>query len=252
MGFSKSKVFAFNIKHKQARFINCRSFILGWFLLCIIIGLDWIATDANAQEIEQIFNRQNIFKQMEECDAHTEFLRGQNAATPESCHLIATFQIENQHLNDTIFLLKFYKAAGQGSALGALALATQAAVSKVEPIYIYSYADLADQRISISLAESFDIERAALYTLLLSDVKRIALLSLCDKTAKCNRLRAHLPIGENFGDKFSFIEEVDPSFTLNCLLRSDSFLIPVRDVLSSFKFKECLTTRNNLLQNKGQ
>ncbi|KZL16700.1 hypothetical protein [Pseudovibrio sp. Ad37] len=248
MRIFKQTVFVLDVQHRN---VSAIAFL--WFaVVCSTLFFGLGLTDAHSQEVEQIINEQNIFEKIDPCDTHHDFLEGKNTALPENCHSIATFQIENHHLNDRAYIRQLYALAGEDSPLGALALSIQAAILKVRPVTVFSYAEIADRRMSISMGQSSDIERAALYSHLLSETKRIALLSMCREDANCDLIPNFLTISKGYGTEFSYIDELDPSFSLNCLLRLDSYLTPIRDVLSSFRFKECVTKHSNLLQSRGQ
>ncbi|GHB40367.1 hypothetical protein GCM10007094_32120 [Pseudovibrio japonicus] len=249
MRFFKHTIFAINLlKNRRTRAAYCWLTTV-FSVICVVLNLHWTPAHASSQESEQIFNEQNLFDEQEKCNTHLEFLEGKDTALPEECHSIATFQIESHHLKDIDYLTRMYALAGEDTSLGALALAVQAAVLKVRPVLVYSHAEIADRRVSISMGQSSDIERAVLYSHLLSQVKRIALLSMCKKNANCELIPDFLTIQKSFGAEYSYVDELDPSFTLTCLLRLDSYLTPVRGVLSSIRFKECLVSRGNLLQN---
>jgi hypothetical protein len=66
---------------------------------------------------------------------------------------------------------------------------------------------------------------------------------MCRKDAECDTLPALTSIYDIVGIDFVGLNSARPRTMLYCLLKTDGFLLPVRDVLASSLFNECLSAQ---------
>ncbi|KZK97216.1 hypothetical protein PsAD5_02345 [Pseudovibrio sp. Ad5] len=213
------------------------------FFLLAFLSMGAFAPEA--KESLEVFNQHQNFDQVPKCGAHSEFLEGKDIVKPINCNSIAVFQIENSDLPTSEYLTKLYIFAGKETALGAAALAART-ILYTNPITAFSSAELASRRITITLSESGDVERAVLYSHLFFEVKREILQSLCREDAMCDEISVFQGLGDSFGSQFKYIDNEKPISVLVCLLKMDSYLEPVRNILRSPRFKHCLVAHKLL------
>ncbi len=236
------RCFVITLCSKVAKYVLW--FIIFFVITVLLLIMQLIYTDAKAGSDTEIINEYKVFDPALECSAHTDFLKGKDVTTPNNCHGIATYQIENRQLTDIQFLKKMSLLADDGTSLGALIKAMQSSIFG-DPTTIYSATELASRRVMISLGQSGDVERAVFYGQLLSDIKHKSLSYFCRKNTDCVNMGISLKTGKAFGASLSYIDDFPPQATLMCLLRVDSYLSPLRTILHSHKFSSCLKARKH-------
>lgn len=189
---------------------------------------------------EEIRNDEGVFAESDVCGAYENFLEGGGPETTTACHPVAKFLIENQSLDYLQFLKEINRKFGSGNFLDLLASGLQGVLFR-DASETFLWMDHAD-RFSFTTFDGVtrDEERALFYSLLISDQKYQAIQSLCDPEADCETLKLFSSAKELLGIEYSWVDETRPDHMLMCLIRTDAFLVPVRSVLDSPKFSDCI------------
>lgn len=137
------------------------------------------------------------------------------------------------------FLQKAQSFSRLESTFGSMAATMQSTV-RGDAKKSYSLAGVSSSRVAIKLTGSGDLERAVLYNYLLSEIQRLAVVSMCQEELACEGLAPHLSITESMGRSYAELDSERPDIVLLCLLRTDGFLVPVRRVLDSKIFNACV------------
>lgn len=184
-------------------------------------------------------NPPDLFGRSVVCNGYLEFLDGAEQISGESCHKIATYLIESREYGPTRFLSEFHTRTGPNSPYMSL-MQAQLATVLGDPISAYTWADIADRDMYSQLIKSGDEERASLYSTLLSGIKIQAIHSLCEREGICEDVVQYLKPSYVLGSGFEHLDKVRSDVVLYCLLRTDGYQIPVREVLTSRAFKDCI------------
>lgn len=208
-------------------------------LVSIFIVLTAIVASKPASA--DVFNKIELFGKFEACEGYHDFLQGDINASKEGCHKLAAFLIEANQLELLEFLSEAANLSGPNSSFGALARTLEFVVWGNE-IKTYTWSEVAGIRFSNKMSEASDTERAVLYSYLLSEIRRYAVVSMCKREAACEDLEPLNSINEIIGSGFSQLDKVRADYVLLCLLRADGFQVPVRKVLDSRVFDECIQT----------
>jgi hypothetical protein len=207
-----------------------------WVALILVFGI------SVSHAWAEIDNAKDIYEESRVCDTYLGFL-GDMRSRPESrlddCHDLATFLIQNDTPEIRSFLRKLMEFVTEGSTFGAMA-STSWAVIHGDPLQSYISSEVAGRRISIRMASSGDLERAVLYSHILSEVQRMAVQSICINDAECSKLIALNTTSEIIGEEFKLFDESRADILLICLLKVDAFLVPIKNVMRSPKYMVCV------------
>ncbi len=188
----------------------------------------------------EIVNEINRFDDIDVCEDYRNFLKGSSGRNQLECHPLADYLMASDGNGIRPHLRSIVDRWGEDSLLGASA-ATVWAVVLGDAILTYEWSELAGWRYAVRMTEVSDIERAVLYSHLLSEIQRLSVGRLCSEEFGCEEMRPLSSIGNIVGEEFANLDLVRADVVLFCLLTIDAFLIPVRDVLDSWKFANCVS-----------
>ncbi len=188
----------------------------------------------------EVRNKTDTFERSEVCESYIELLEGVTPRTDDSCHLVANYLIEAKDYGATKFFRDFEKRTPNENGL-LFMMRAQSAIVFGDAARAYFWADIADRQVFSDMLSAADEERASLYSSLLSGVKVQALKSVCTKD-DCSVLDRYIEPSEVLGNGFVYLDDIRNDFVLYCLLRTDGYLLPIRDVLLSPAFSSCLKT----------
>ena len=193
--------------------------------------------------LAEVNNTPGRFDEITPCPAYFDFLDGGDPDKIDGCHSIAKFIIQAKDLSPTEFMKEYQNNTKNNTALRYL-VNTQQAVIYGYAQRAYLLADLADRQIFYDLTRAHDDERAALYSSLLSGVKAQAIRTVCPVEAECSEMTRFLEPSKIVGSAFSHLDDFQSHWIIYCLLRTDGYEVPIREVLSSQAFPECLLHRS--------
>ena len=213
-----------------------RKFRRLWVALILVFGI------SGSHAWAEIENAKDIYEEYIACDTYLGFLddmRSLSGSRLDDCHDLASFLIQNDTPNIRSFLRKLIKFSGEESTLGALAR-TSWAVIHGDALQSYIWSEAAGVRISIRMASSGDLERAVLYSYILSEVQRMAVQSICMNDVECSKMGTLNTISKILGDEFKLFDESRADVLLLCLLKVDAVQVQIRSVMRSPKYMGCV------------
>lgn len=187
----------------------------------------------------EVNNRTNIFESVDVCESYSNFLEMAAFDDTSNCHTIAKYLLANSDLGNQAFLRKLYDTTGENSSLGAIAQ-TMFATMRQDVLLAVSTSEMANRRILVSLTSSGDVERAVVYSHLLSEIQKSAIQNLCGSKDECDEIASVGSLESILGPQFSELDAKRADIVLMCLLRTDAYLTPIRFLLSSERFDTCL------------
>jgi hypothetical protein len=196
----------------------------------------------NGAFAQVVRNAESPYRNIEPCDAYSDFLRSENAvATEERCHPIANFLVGfgDKEWATTRFLREYSEFARGNSALSFMIRAQRELMYR-NPREVYFFADLADREIFFRMSAAGDTERAVLYSSLLSRLKLDSVKSICGEAVECDLPGEELRFDDLFGNGFEFMNRLRADMVLGCLLKTDAFLVDIRKLLRSRRFEICV------------
>ena len=111
----------------------------------------------------------------------------------------------------------------------------------VDALRSYLWSEVAVRRVSIKMASSGDLERAAFYSFLLSEIQRMAVRAMCSDDFDCDQFdETSMSVSEFVGDEFRSLEQSRADLLLLCLLKTDAYQTPIRNVLRSPRYMSCI------------
>ena len=196
-------------------------------LLCFVSA-------ANAE----IRNEAQIHDASEICQEYLDYLAGGLPEASDACSPIERLLIDGADLEFRQFLEHFESEANPNSALSYMLQGLSAYLigAGVEAFY---FLDEADRAIFSGFQSIGDVERATLYSSLMSEIKLEIVSRNCGSGYQCHLGFESISSSDNFGEQVSGLDEVLPYTMLYCLVRYDAYSIPVRQVLTSSAFTEC-------------
>lgn len=199
------------------------------------------ATYAQSSTVGQIFNRQDLFAPQRFCPPYEKFLHFEPYKNSQNCRLLENFLLRNAHLSDADFLAAYSEVVSPTSTTGTLVALAQAFMQN-DLMNIFNLSGLAGGRAAGMLANSLDIERAALYGSLSFELGSQAAILFCSAEFECGGVVSPFNPSRDFGSEFIELEVSEPNRVLICLLRMDAYVIPIRDLLSSARFRACINS----------
>lgn len=187
----------------------------------------------------EVRNEADVFVRQRSCGAYENFLNGKPTGSVEECHELERFIIEHDGPEITSYLRKLSSAAGAETSLGAAASALFATVYG-EKLQAFNFSESAKRRMTIMLTTSGDVERATVYSHFFYDLQVQFLRDLCSGDRPCEIENSLSKIQDLLGADFEFLSHHRADRVLICLLKTDAFTVPIRDVLNSTKYLQCL------------
>lgn len=189
----------------------------------------------------EVRNDSRTFNQRETCGEYYLYLRDEDLEASDNCKSTTNFLIDSADLEFLDFIETYLKFDGLSNSLKFLLNGQKAAIL-ADPMAAYAWMDVADRQLYKELYQAGDAERANLYAVLVSEVKLSAFQLVCEKAdTRCAEIRKYQEIRNIVGSEYSYLDDVRADFVNYCLLKSDNFSIPIRQVLSSTKFILCVT-----------
>lgn len=205
---------------------------------CLSILTIWLTTALHAE----VTNAFDVHENIEPCSAYLDFLdlkKNNQNLNIDDCHELTHFLIESDTDKIKPFFDDLQAFAGRNSSLGALADVAWS-VLRQEPVKTYMFTELAGLRISVSMMKAGDLERAAFYSYLLTDIQIASVIGMCDADFSCQDISKISTVSSLLGEEFSNLDQARSDKIFLCLLKSDSFQLALRDVLQSPKFSQCI------------
>lgn len=187
----------------------------------------------------EITNPDSMFKADWTCERYDSFLNEKISGDLQDCHTYARFLVENQILKEVNLLHAFRRLAGPKTKIGTT-ITTMLMVSSGQQYKAALAAEVAQRNMIFMMGSSGDRERGELYGEVLYRLGNAAQNETCLRVGKCIPQNTVHSIQSLMGNRFAYLDDVDPSSTLMCLLSVDAFLVPVRQVLASKRFNNCL------------
>ncbi|WP_170566043.1 hypothetical protein [Ruegeria atlantica] len=187
-----------------------------------------------------VVNERNLFSEKSPCRAYSEFLEGNPSEEENGCHPISNFLISEANSSHLEFLQKYDEALADDTGLDFLVQA-QTFIIRNEPVSAYFWLDISDRQHFSDMIVAGDVERAVFYAALISKAKADAVKSLCNANyMECERLAGYIEVDEVFSDLSPQHYSTKSDILLLCLLRSDAYVLPLKEVLKSARFNQCI------------
>jgi len=212
-----------------------------WFLgMWVAVAFLHVAATANADgRGGTVRNVESVFQRISPCSEYESLLNGEASAPSPDCHAIENFIISGSELNVRHLLERMEGQVSPDSSLGSLVGLLLATLSR-DPVAIYNSANLASGRMALQLAASGDLERAAVYSNLSEDIRLQSVVKLCRGNTLCDDLMGISSMSRTLGEEFAYLDGISPDGTSYCLLRSDGYTVPIRNVIQSKYFNKCI------------
>ncbi|WP_227268742.1 hypothetical protein [Roseobacter weihaiensis] len=188
----------------------------------------------------EINNSRDIFQNSNVCSSYRSFLAKEDHDDSVICDAFTELLLSNSELGVSQFLRAVISDFEPTSAISFLAKG-QLALVRGLPAEAFIWWDIADRELFHDLASSHDFERAITYSALLSGLKVSIIKSWCAaETAACSELRPYTSLIETLGPVAEGLDNYRSDFLLLCLIKTDSYRIPIREVLSSEAYLACV------------
>lgn len=190
--------------------------------------------------IGEVTNESDIFKDRPICAEYQIFLGLEGNSHDSVCSDTQAFIVSTENLNILELLAAYSETANKGSSLFLLANALEAIVRRNYSA-AFMLLDVVDRGVYSDLILSGDRVRAAFYSSLLSDLKAQFVKEVCQENKfDCQLIDRHFELDEIIGDIDQSILEKRSDIVLLCLLRTDAYSIPLRELIATPKFKNCI------------
>ncbi|PLS21821.1 hypothetical protein [Neptunicoccus cionae] len=211
-------------------------------LVTVIVSIGGVRLAAAQDESLLVKNKREIFENIEACEGYKLFLELKPVwrLNITECHPVAQLIIKNGNKPNLVFVDALIEKTPPASLLGAMVL-TLDAVRHGDVITSFLNSEIAGRRMAMGMGQSADIERATLYSHLLYGIQLFAAQAACEERFNCGELQNFARITEMFGSEFEFLDPVAPQFALLCLLKTDGYVVPLRTVLASPRFRDCIS-----------
>ncbi|WP_069300920.1 hypothetical protein [Neptunicoccus sediminis] len=215
-------------------------------LITVMISIGGVRLAAARGESLLVKNDRDIFKNIEACEGYKLFLELKPVwrLNITECHPVAQLIIKNGNKPNLVFVDAMIEKTPPSSPMG-VSVSTLDAVRHGDVISTFLHSEAAGRIMAIRMGQSSDIERATMYSHLLYGIQLLAVQAVCGERFNCGELQNFARITEMFGSEFGFLDPIAPQFALLCLLKTDGHAIPVRTVLASPRFRECISERDH-------
>ncbi len=190
--------------------------------------------------IGDVKNDSNVFEDRPICADYQNFLGLEVNPEDTECTETQVFIASTGNLGVLEFLEAYSEAANKGSTLFLLAKA-QGAIIRRDYSAAFVLMDVADREVYADLVLSGDQVRASFYSSVLSHLKALFVKEICQETHfDCERIDRYFELDEIIGNIGKDVLEERSDIVLLCLLRTDAFSIPLRELIVTPKFKNCI------------
>lgn len=203
-----------------------------------IVLLAWYGPAPAAADVR---NETGRFDTIVPCEAYLAFLRfDESTGFATNCHRHESFIItEGETKSAAQFLERLKAEYGADSYMGKMA-DVHLAMLYGDPKKTYELAASASLLMVYSMTRAADAERAFYYGRLLQGIQRLSLKEICVVGDSCQGFPEELLISDVLGPQFQEFDGIRKDIALYCSLRSDAFVVPIREVVGSAAFGGCV------------
>jgi len=204
--------------------------------LLLQLALTIIATTA----LSDVTNEGSIFEGRPICAKYQDFLGLEGDSQDTECTEVQVFVSNSGNMEILEFLNAYLEKANNKSSLFLLANSLKSIVWR-DFSTAFVWMDVADRHVYSDFISSGDQVRASFYSSLLSDLKAQFVREICqDNQFNCQYIDRYFELDEIIGniEKNTLAKRSD--IVLLCLLRTDAFSIPLRELIVTPKFKKCI------------
>ncbi|EEE38261.1 hypothetical protein RKLH11_2103 [Rhodobacteraceae bacterium KLH11] len=204
------------------------------FLLGLTLSI--IATTA----LGDVINEGDVFAGRPICAEYQDFLGLEGNPQDSECTETQEFISNSANLEILDFLSEYLEKANEKSSLFLLANA-QRAIVRGDYSAAFMWMDVADRQVYSDLILSGDQVRASFYSSVLSDLKSLFIKEVCQNNKfNCQLIDRYFELDEIIGDIKKNVLEERSDIVLLCLLRTDAFSMPLRQLIVTPKFENCI------------
>lgn len=187
-----------------------------------------------------VTNESDVFESRPICAEYQIFLGLKGNPQDTECNDTQIFISSSRNLDILEFPRAYSEAANKGSTLFLLANA-QEAIVRGDYSTAFVLMDAADRVVYSDLVLSGDQVRASFYSSVLSDLKSQFVKEVCPGNKfDCQLIDRYFELDEIIGDIGKDVLEQRSDIVLLCLLRTDAFSIPLRELIVTPTFKNCI------------
>lgn len=196
-----------------------------------------------AKTMAEVRNDPRVFGDGRACEAYVEFLEEGPRIGTTPCHVLETFIVSNSGISDEVFLFELSLVSGFETALRAL-VETNIAVMQKDPASYFVLSELAGRSLAIQMALGGDEERSSLYAVVMYRIQVDALYKMCASNIDCFQIPETNDVSDILGVEFDHLDQLDSSRLALCLNRTDAYSVPIRMLLRSDAFEDCISSRS--------
>lgn len=205
------------------------------FTACILAGI--FERGAKAE----VTNERNAFEFVTNCQAYQDFLAEKQITNRSDCNDWVLFLFDEKESKSHVFLRNVTEAVDPQSTYRFIAEVVAASQLGREQ-RTFLWAELASLNTAVAFSASVDQERIATYGTIFSELKLRAVRDICFGKSNCDEIEIDRSFEEILGRGFSNLDDTKPDVLLFCLLKTDGYLVPIRQVLGSAAFRSCIST----------
>ncbi|MEM9360327.1 MAG: hypothetical protein AAGB04_29455 [Pseudomonadota bacterium] len=190
--------------------------------------------------IGDVTNESDVFEGRPICAEYQNYLGLEGGSQDTECSELEIFVSNSGNSGILEFLNAYIDNANKNSSLFLLANAQKSIVWGDYPA-AFVWMDVADRQVYSDLILSGDQVRASFYSSLLSDLKSQFVKEVCSgDQIDCQLIDRYFELDEIIGDIGKDVLEKRSDIVLLCLLRTDAFSIPLRELILTPTFKNCI------------
>ncbi len=190
--------------------------------------------------IGEVTNESDIFEGRPICAEYQSYLGLEEISQDTECTETQVFVSNSGNLGILDFLDAYVEKANKNSSLFLLANA-QRLIVRGNYSAAFVWMGVADRHVYSDLILSGDQVRASFYSSILSDLKSQFVKEVCSgNQIDCELIDRYFDLDEIIVDIEEDVLEERSDIVLLCLLRTDAFSIPLRELIATPKFKNCI------------
>lgn len=171
------------------------------------------------------------------CAAYAQLLTGKIVTDTAGCDPVEEFLVRYAPLSGPRFFSKLRESFKPASHFGVIS-AIGRGIYFSDDIKALEFLNAASGPIEGRLTEVGDPTRARFYKAVLTNLKGGYLKSLCSNN--CDDVGSPEPFGSEILEASPALGEYDPRIVFECLARTDSYGVPIQEVVGSTRFLGCL------------
>lgn len=203
-----------------------------WIVVCLLLQLFISPVSADQDTNPSVFERYGA------CLEYHRFLSGHGDYSTDACHPLPEFLMAHADLSHQDFIVAAGRNYSNVSGLS-LVINTLYSFQNSDNAATFYWGDQADRTLFARMHVAQDYSRAYLYSLLISGIKYEVLDIICE-SSECNEGTIEVSATDELGDDYSIFDQVSSDMGLLCLLRTDGFVTPIANVVSSQRFQACM------------